>query len=83
MVTCGTKYRVFNPETQQWVRFDDFAEADQAEVEWLYGKAAKAVKEGRQVILLSSQVKRMEQAGMLSKDRGGRVATTPAPKVSE
>ncbi len=79
MVTCGTTYRVFNPETQQWTWFDDFAEADQAEVEWLYGKAAAAIKEGRQVILLGSQVKRMEKAGMLSKDRGESACNHPRP----
>ena len=65
MQTCGNRYGVYDPETQEWVWFDDFRRADEMEAEILFGKAARAVKDGRQVILLGSQVRRMERAGML------------------
>ncbi len=57
------------------------------QMEDFHTRTQSAVKErqqeGRQVILLGSQVKRMEKAGMLSKDRDGCAYDTPAPKVSE
>ncbi len=80
MQTCGSRYGVYNPETRKWVWYDDYREADRVEAEILFGKAAQAIKDGRQVILLGSQIRRMEQAGMM---RDGRVVSTPAPKVSE
>ncbi len=82
MVTCGGSYRVFNPETQQWVRFSNYSEADQAEAGWLFGKAAQAVNSGRQTILLGSQVKRMKQAGMLSR-AGVASPSSTSPVVSK
>ena len=65
MQTCGSRYGVYDPEAQKWVWFNDFRKADEMEAGILFGKAAAAIKEGRQVILLGSQVKRMEKAGML------------------